>query len=133
MAALSGVSFIAGLVFCLLGAWPVMGFFGLDIVLIYWAFKVNYRAGRAYETIDLTPEVMTLTRVQPDGASEKIDINPYWARINLSTDRPDGRTSLRIIAQGRELLLGQFLTDDERRDLADALRDALQEARVARI
>jgi len=131
MAALSAVSFVAGVVFCLMGAWPVMGFFGLDVALIYWAFKVNYVAGRAYETIDVTPDILTLTRVLPDGTEEKADVNPYWARVSLTTDRPDGRTSLRIIAQGRELLLGQFLTDDERRDFADALRGALQEARVA--
>ena len=133
MAALSLVSFIAGVAFCLIGAWPVMGFFGLDVALIYWAFKVNYRSGRAYETIDLSPEVLTLTRIGADGAREKIDVNPYWARVSLTTDRPDGRTSLRIIAQGRELLLGHFLTDDERRDLATALRDALQASRVAHV
>lgn len=133
MAALSVISFITGVAFCLIGAWPVMGFFGLDVALIYWAFKVNYRSGRAYETIDLSPEVLTVTRIAADGAREKIDVNPYWARVSLTTDRPDGRTSLRIIAQGRELLLGHFLTDDERRDLADALRDALQASRVAQV
>ena len=100
MAALSAVSFIAGVAFCMIGAWPVMGFFGLDMALIYWAFKSNYRAGRAYETIDLTPDVLTLTRVRADGAQQKIDVNPYWARVSLTTDHADGRTSLRIIAQG---------------------------------
>lgn len=131
MSGISLVSFIAGVAFWLIGAWPVMGFFGLDVLLIYWAFKVNYRAGRAYEIIDLTPEVLTLTRVSPKGAAEKIEINPYWARVGLSTDHPDGRTSLRIIAQGRELLIGQFLNDEERVELADALRDALQVMRTA--
>jgi uncharacterized membrane protein len=115
----------------MIGAWPVMGFFGLDVALVYWAFKLNYRSGRAYETIDVSPEVLTLTRIRPNGAKEAIDVNPYWARVSLTTDRPDGRTSLRIIAQGRVLLLGQFLTDDERRDFASALTGALQTARAA--
>lgn len=130
MSILGGVSFIAGVIFCLIGAWPVMGFFGLDVALIYWAFKANYRSGRAYELIDLTPEVLTLTRVSPAGKSEKVEINPYWARVSLATDHPDGRTSLRIIAQGRELEFGKFLNEDERRDLADALREALIRART---
>lgn len=132
MSALGLVSFIAGVAFCLIGAWPVMGFFGLDVALIYWAFKVNYRDGWAYETVDVTPDVLTLTRVEPDGRKQTSEVNPYWARVSLTTDRPDGRTSLRIIAQGRELLLGQFLTDDERREFASALTSALQDARVAR-
>jgi uncharacterized membrane protein len=130
MTALGTVSFITGVAFCMIGAWPVMGFFGLDVALVYWAFKLNYRSGRAYETIDITPEVLTLTRVQPNGAKDAVEINPYWARVSLTTDRPDGRTSLRIIAQGRELLVGQFLDDDERRDFANALTGALQTARA---
>ena len=130
MTALGAVSFITGVAFCLIGAWPVMGFFGLDVALVYLAFKLNYRSGRAYETIDITPEVLTLTRVQPNGAKDAVEINPYWARVSLTTDRPDGRTSLRILAQGRELLVGQFLNDDERRDFANALTGALQTARA---
>jgi uncharacterized membrane protein len=131
MTALGVVSFITGVAFCMIGAWPVMGFFGLDVALVYLAFKLNYRSGHAYEIVDLSPDVLTLTRVQANGAREAIEVNPYWARVSLTTDRPDGRNSLRIIAQGRELLLGQFLTDDERRDFAAALTGALQTARAA--
>jgi uncharacterized membrane protein len=129
MSALTAVSFVTGVAFCMIGAWPVMGFFGLDVALVYYAFKLNYRSGMAYETIDLTPALLTLTRVQPNGAREAFEVNPYWARVSLTTDRPDGRTSLRIVAQGRELLLGHFLTDDERRDFAHALSGALNTAR----
>lgn len=132
MSVLGAVSFIAGVAFCMIGAWPVMGFFGLDVALIYWAFKVNYRDGWAYETVDVTPDVLRLTRVQPNGETSKAEVNPYWARVSLTTDHPDGRTSLRVIAQGRELLIGKFLTDEERRDFASALTGALQDARVAR-
>jgi uncharacterized membrane protein len=49
--------------------------------------------------------------------------------VRCTTDRPDGRTSLRIAAQGKEILFGQFLTDDERREVADALTGALVTAR----
>jgi uncharacterized membrane protein len=128
MAALGGVSFIAGLAFYLAGAWPVMGFFGLDAALVYLAFKLNYRSGRLYETLDLTPDRLTWTRVHPSGRRERFDCNPYWARVNL-TQRPNGRTDLRIASQGRELTFGRFLTDGERRDLAAALTDALLAAR----
>jgi uncharacterized membrane protein len=119
------ISFIVGMVFFLMGAWPVLGFFGLDVALIYYAFKCNYRSGREYETITLSPELLTLRRVHPSGESEEFSFNPYWARVRVSVDQPDGRTSMRLIAQGKEVLFGQFLTDDERRDFADALTGAL--------
>ncbi len=129
MSILTAVSFITGVAFCMIGAWPVMGFFGLDVALVYLAFKLNYRSGLAYETVDVTPDLLTLTRVQANGAKQAFEMNPYWARVSLTTDRPDGRNSLRLIAQGRELLLGHFLTDDERRDFAGVLAGALNTAR----
>lgn len=125
MVLISLVSFTVGMVFFLLGAWPVFGFFGLDVALIYWAFKLNYRSGELYETVTLSPELLKLTRVYPSGKREEFDFNPYWARVRCTVDRPDGRTSLRLVAQGKEVLFGQFLTDDERRDIADALTGAL--------
>ena len=104
----------------------------LSVALVYYAFKRNYRDGRLYETITLSPEALKLTRVHPSGRCEEFDFNPYWARVRCTTDRPDGRTSLRLVAQGREILFGQFLTDDERRNLADALTGALISSRTAR-
>jgi uncharacterized membrane protein len=66
--------------------------------------------------------------VHPSGRREQFQCNPYWARVRLA-QWPDGRTLLSIAAQGREHAFGRFLTDDERRDLASALRQALLGAR----
>ncbi|HVZ05564.1 DUF2244 domain-containing protein [Hyphomicrobium sp.] len=132
MVAISLISFIVGIVFMLMGAWPVFGFFGLDVALIYYAFKSNYRSGRLYETIELSPELLKLTRVHPSGEREEFEFNPYWARVRVSVDHPDGRTSMRLAARGKEVLFGQFLTDDERRDFADALTGALVTTRGSR-
>jgi uncharacterized membrane protein len=131
MALIGVVSFTFGMTFVMLGAWPIMGYFMLDAVLIYFAFKSNYRSGRIYETVHVSPETLKLTRVHPSGRCEEFEFNPYWARVHFTTDRPDGRTSLRLAAQGKEVLFAQFLTDDERRDFADALTDALIDSRKA--
>src|SRR5438128_12420810 len=55
MGVISLVSFLGGVVFYIVGAWPVGGFFGLDAVLIHWAFRVNYRAAAADEDVTVTP------------------------------------------------------------------------------
>jgi uncharacterized membrane protein len=128
MFALGAMSFATGIVFLIAGAWPVLGFFGLDVLIVYVAFRLNYRSGRAYETVDLTPDRFTLTRVHPSGRQEQFDCNPYWARVKLR-EWPDGRTMLSVASQGKELAFGRFLTDDERRDLASALSEALLAAR----
>lgn len=131
MAAIGLVSFAVGFAFLLIGAWPVFGFFGLDVALIYLAFKLNYRSGQIYEVVSISPDNLKFSRHHPSGRVEAYEFNPYWARVKLTTDRPDGRTSLRLAAQGREIAFGQFLTDDERRDFAEALTGALLKSRVA--
>lgn len=132
MTAIGGVSFVTGIVFLAMGAWPVFGFFGLDVALIYLAFKLNYRSGRLYETVELSPEMLTVTRVHPSGKRESFDLNPYWVRV-LLTQQTDGRTDLRLASHGREFSFGRFLTDDERRDFSNALSTAIAQARVARV
>ncbi|MDX2259975.1 MAG: DUF2244 domain-containing protein [Hyphomicrobiaceae bacterium] len=131
MAFLGVVSFAVGLYFLSLGAWPVLGFFGLDILLVLIAFKLNYRSGREYEVVRLTPSLLTLTRVDPGGRAQVFDFNPYWVRVNLS-EHHDGRTRLCLASHGEELVFGCFLTDDERKDFAGVLRTALSSARSAR-
>lgn len=129
MLAVGGVSFVTGMVFLLMGAWPVMGFFGLDVALIYGAFRLNYRAGRMYETVELTPETLVVTRVHPSGRQESFDFNPYWVRVRLAPT-PQGRTDLRLTSHGREFAFARFLTEEERREFSNTLSGALAQARA---
>jgi len=130
MLVLSAVSFVTGLSFYMIGAWPVMGFFGLDVALVYVAFKINYRAARAYEMIELTPETLVLTQVSASGKTRRYEFNPYWVRL-VVTERPDGGANLKLASHGRELEFGRLLNDDERRDFAQAFAGALAAARDA--
>ena len=129
MLAIGGASFVTGMVFLIMGAWPVTGFFGLDVLLIYIAFKLNYRAARAYELVEVTSNALRLKQVSASGETRAFEFNPYWVRL-LLTERPDGGTHLKIASHGRELEFARLLNDDERRDFARALKDALDAARL---
>jgi uncharacterized membrane protein len=126
------VNAAVGGVFMALGAWPVLAFCGLDILLVYWAFTANYRAGRQRETIEITPAMFVLTRVHPSGSRERFEANPFWVRVRLAESR-DGRNELCLISHGEELHFARFLSDDERRDFAGSLTAALMAARSARL
>ena len=128
MSGIGLVSFVMGMAFLMMGAWPVFGFFGLDVALVYAAFRLNYRSGRLHETVEIEDGTLTLTRVQPSGRRESFDFNPYWVRVRLSEGR-FGRTDLRLASHDRELSFGSFLTDEQKREFADALRGALVAAR----
>src|SRR6202048_5066891 len=67
MGFLSVISFAAGIAFLLMGAWPVFGFFGLDMLAIYWAFRVNFRNAKATEEIRVTPSELRIRRVSHRG------------------------------------------------------------------
>lgn len=128
MSAIGAFSFVTGIAFLMIGAWPVMGFFGLDVGLVYIAFKLNYHAARAHEIVELTPDILRVTRVAAGGASQCFEFNPYWTRVRLA-QWPDGRTDLKIASHGKEFSFGRLLNDDERLDFAVALQNALSNAR----
>jgi uncharacterized membrane protein len=128
MAALSAVSFITGIAFALVGAWPVLGFFGLDIVIVYVAFKLSYRSGRLYERVDIAGDDLVLTRVHPSGRAERYSFPAYWVRVLLDLET-DGRTRLALASHGRQVVFGSFLTNEERESFAAALRRALTRAK----
>ncbi len=128
MAAVCAVSFTGGLFFFLAGAWPVVGFLGLDVLLIYFAFKINYRRGRAYETLQLTPKRLQVERVSPKGKVARWSFQPAWLQI-LMDDPPAHHSQLTLRSHGRSLVVGAFLTPDERLDLAKSLRNALSNLR----
>jgi uncharacterized membrane protein len=129
MSAVCLVSFGTGLLFYLIGAWPVVGFMGLDVALVYVAFKLNYRAARLYETVDLTQDALTVTRVQPSGKAQSWRFNPYWVRLKLK-ERIGRSSELSLASHGTRLVIAAFLTDLEREDFAQALSAALSSAKT---
>lgn len=126
MLAISAVSFVAGTIFALMGAWPILGFFGLDVLLLYVAFKINFRAARAYEMIEVTRDDLTITRVKSNGGLEKTTrLNPTWARLE-ATELPDGSVDLALASHGRRVPIARHLGSDERRRFAVHLSAALR-------
>jgi len=132
MAAIAGVSFLAGLRFWVLGAWPITAFFALDVLLVYIAFRLNFRSGRRYETITLTDDALTVQRVSPRGDAVVWRFQPYWLRVHLE-ETPDRDGQLMVSSHGRSLIIGSFLSPDERYEVADALNAALARQRTPRL
>lgn len=130
--ALAAALTAVGLFFAAAGAWPVLPFFGCEILLFWWAFRTNARDARAFERLRLTHEELTVDKVRPSGRTLTDRFAPpHWLSVNL-TARADGENELWLASHGRSLRIGGFLTPEERGNLADALRGALRRLREPR-
>src|SRR6202045_2389403 len=129
MAFLSVVSFAAGLAFLLMGAWPVFGFFGLDVLVIYWAFRINFRRARASEEIRVTPSELRVRRVSHRGHVVEFVLNPLWVQLDQKIHAEYGIEKLYLLSKGRRVAIASFLGPDEKASFAKALTAALQAAR----
>ena len=129
MAAIVLVSAAIGAGFVLAGAWPVTGFLGLDVLLLYLAFRWNYRQARRAEFIRLDQDALTVRRIGPDGQAREWRFEPYWVRVAID-DPPRPDSPLVLSSHGDHLAIGAFLTLAERLELARALRAALHSHRA---
>jgi uncharacterized membrane protein len=116
---------LVGITFLMMGAWPVFGFFGLDVALVWIAFRANYRDARAYEDIRMTPSLLSVRQVSKRGYSRETDFNPRWTKLEKTEDELAGVTKLALISRGIPLVIGAFLPPFYKSELAKALSSAL--------
>ena len=129
MAAFGAVSFITGMLFLIAGAWPVFGLFCLDALLLYWAFRLNYRHAGAYEEVKVTSTTLTVRKVSHLGRVREWVLNPLWVRLGKIAHEEFGVESLFLIARGKQLTIASFLGPDEKASFAKELARALSEAK----
>jgi uncharacterized membrane protein len=129
MAFISVVSFATGIAFLLMGAWPVLGFLGLDVLVIYWAFRVNFRRATATEEITVTPSELRVRRVSHRGHVAEWVLNPLWVQLDQKVHAEFGIERLYLVSRGRRVSIGSFLGADEKASFAKALLAALQTAK----
>ena len=129
MALFAGISIAASLPFIIMGAWPVAGFLGLDVAILYLAFRANFKSARAYEDIVVTPLELLLAKVNAHGARREWRFHPAWVRLDKDEHVEFGLQRLAISSRGRSVEVAGFLGPDAKADFASGLSLALSEAR----
>jgi uncharacterized membrane protein len=124
--ALAGLSVLTGGLFLVLGAWPIIGFTGMEAALVLGLVALHRRwSARAQEVLVLTEAGLTISRTDVRGRREELALDPYWTRLRLE-ERP-GRVSLLVLRRrGEAIEIGRLLGEAQKRDLATALDDALR-------
>jgi uncharacterized membrane protein len=127
---IAGLWFVFGLYFWSLGAWPVTGFGALDILAIFVAFKLNYRAARSFEEVAVSREAIVLRKVTAAGRAQEIRFNPQWVRLEVEEVADEGVARIALRTRDRRVTVGAFLNPADRRTFTEAFGAALATART---
>lgn len=120
---------VTGAIFLSNGAWPVFGFFGLDVLAVYVAFRLNYRAARAREEVSVSRTSLDIRKTAPSGRTQAFRFNPFWTRFQVARHEEIGITSMAVEARGTSVAIGSFLNPDDRESFATAFGRALAKAK----
>jgi uncharacterized membrane protein len=116
--------------FYLMGAWPVLGFLGLDVLALWIAFRVSFAQARACEQVALSYVELMVRKVSHRGAAREWRFNPRWVRLETETDEDFGMTRLALAQRAERLDVAGALSPPERAEFADAFGKALAAAKA---
>ena len=122
-------SVVASLPFVIMGFWPVAGFFGLDFLGLYIAFRASYRQGDAFELVELTPIRLLFRKVNPKGEVKDWQFNPLWTRLDREVDDEYGMQQLSLTSRHEHVVIARDLSPPERETLAEELGRALADVK----
>ncbi len=126
----AALAVVPGAIFYLLGAWPVVGFMGLDVLAIWIALTVSMRGAKAYEVVTLWPGTLELKKVDAKGAEEVQTFAPFNVRFVIDRDFNERVTGLWLKERDKKTPIGDFLSAEEKISFSKAFGTALKKARV---
>ncbi len=113
-----------GISFYIIGAWPVLGFMGLEIIFIYIAFKVLFNRNGSYEHILLDKTKLKIFYKSKKEVIKEVEIEPTWLKVKIE-DIYKNKNVLTLSSHGKKIVLGSFLIPEERQKLAKEIRYGL--------
>lgn len=130
IALVAALALVPGIIFYVAGAWPVVGFMGLDVLAIWIALTVSMRGGRAYEVVTLWPGALEVKKVDAKGGEEALSFSPFNVRFVIDRDFNERVTGLWLREQQRWIAIGTFLSPDDKQSFSKAFGTALRKARA---
>lgn len=124
------ICFVSGVAFLSIGAWPVFGFFGLDMAILWLAFRMNYRSAQTFEEIAVSRSEIVIRKVGPGKRYLEYSFNPVWVRLKVERLDDEGVVGISLSSRGETVDLGNFLNPDDRTSFAGAIANALAVAKA---
>ncbi len=111
--------------FALSGAWLVFPFAGLDILVVYLAFRYVEKQTGDYECIEIRGDLVVLES-QHGKRIERFEFNRHWVQVSHTAPCGRGRGRLVLRSHGREVEFGVHMNGEQRAALACRLKEHLK-------
>ena len=126
------ICLVHGVLFVAVGAWPVMAFFGLDVALVWFAFRMNYASAQASEEVSVYAHEIVIRKIGPGKRAQEFRFNTFWVRLTVDQLEDEGVTRILLTSRGEAVPVGDFLNPPDRTSFAGALTAALAAAKAGR-
>lgn len=131
MMTIGAFSAVFSIGFLLAGAWPVVGFLGVEILALWLVFQWSFRAQTARTYVRVTADEVDVRKVDGWGRERRASMAAHFARVEFDRTA-SGPNALRLATSQRAYSLGEFLTPRERETFARRLMQAISDARRER-
>lgn len=128
-ALVAALALVPGTFFYAIGAWPVVGFMGLDVIALYWALSWSLGDLRIHEEVALWRDRLLVSHHPRRGGARLHRFNPFWVRFRVDRDNLDRVTATALVSRGRRLEIGRFLGPEAKAAFAREFAAALHRAR----
>jgi uncharacterized membrane protein len=106
--------------------WGILPFMLAATAALYYALQRNRKDRQIHEVLTLTQARTRLERDNPRGPRQEWESNTYWVRVALHPEGGPVPNYVTLSGNGREVEIGAFLSEDERKALYSELRDCLR-------
>jgi uncharacterized membrane protein len=107
-------------------AWPIAIFMCLDVLLLYGAFRLNYRSATQREDLWLDAKTLDVRQRAGNGDEITFQLNSHWVKVEL-TELNEFQNQLHLVSHGRKYSIASFLAPHERVEVGAAIQLALRQ------
>lgn len=111
--------------------WGLLPFVLAAVAGLWWALEHTYKTGEVLEQLTITPQTTTLTHQPAKGDVLEWDCNSYWVRAQIYPTGGPVQHYVTLSGNGREVEIGSFLSEKERRKLISEIEIALGEMKTS--
>jgi len=110
--------------------WGILPFAIVAVTAVWLAIEASYKAARLHEALTITDEEVRLVRTNPRGDRQEWNCNSYWTQVNMHPTGGPVEYYVTLAGKGREVEIGAFLSEDERKALYGELSDTFRKLRA---